>query len=382
MKPECYICKKRSAARHPRNRNLCPECGELNNSRRDRTCDLRGYTCVVTGGRIKVGFESALKLLRAGARVLVTSRFTDEAKARFSEVSDAGSWSDRLNLYSCDFRELGGVTALIEAIKHDAPTIDILINNAAQTIHRPPAFYGELTSKRLSAPQVNPLGTSEMGSLLALSSSPRPQLAERLDPDRVAELSLIPLVPADELEGAEFFPSGERDQHGQPHDRRSFNSWMMGLSDVALPELLEVLYINAVAPFMLCTELHERMKKKKGERPSFIVNVSAMEGNFYDPEKNWRHPHTNMAKAALNMMTRTAALDYCSDGIFMNSVDPGWITNERPHPLDAPPNTRQDRMPLDEIDGAARVCDPVFRALSEGDFVCGKLLKNFGIYPW
>lgn len=382
MTPEpCYICKKPEPVRFPSNSALCLSCGQFNDSRRGQTADLRGYTCIVTGGRIKVGFEVAIKLLRAGASVIVTSRFVAGARAAFASLPDSASWAGRLSFYACDFRELGAVVALVEAIKKEHATVDVLVNNAAQTIHRPPAFYRELLSDTLVDRNLGELG-AVAAQRLVLSGAIVPGAGLGLDPDRVAKLSILPVLPQDELEGAEFFPEGARDGHGQPQDRRSFNSWMMGLTDVPLLELLEVLYINAIAPFILCTGLHAAMTKKPGERPSFIVNVTAMEGNFHDPEKNHRHPHTNMAKAALNMMTRTTAIQLQADRIFMNAVDPGWITNERPHPLRAPAGSHPDRMPLDEVDGAARVCDPIFRSLVTGEPVAGRLFKNFEPYPW
>jgi NAD(P)-dependent dehydrogenase (short-subunit alcohol dehydrogenase family) len=89
-----------------------------------------------------------------------------------------------------------------------------------------------------------------------------------------------------------------------------------------------------------------------------------------------------MAKAAINMMTRTCAEDFRQDGIWMNAVDPGWITNERPLPLQVAAGVGGSRLAIDEIDGAARICDPIFIALNDGRFLSGQLLKNYSVYPW
>ena len=107
-----------------------------------------------------------------------------------------------------------------------------------------------------------------------------------------------------------------------------------------------------------------------------------MEGNFSSPDKKICHPHTNMAKAALNMMTRTSAEDYAQNLIYMNSVDVGWITNEKPFPLDMPVEGRTAQKAIDEIDGAARICDPIFMAINHNIYIYGKLLKNYYPHSW
>jgi NAD(P)-dependent dehydrogenase (short-subunit alcohol dehydrogenase family) len=178
------------------------------------------------------------------------------------------------------------------------------------------------------------------------------------------------------------FPRGVFDDDGQQEDRREFNSWMMKLEDVSVVELMEVLHVNAVAPFILCGRLKGMMSRRASECPSFVINVSAMEGNFFDPEKNPRHPHTNMAKAALDMLTRTASLEFVEAGILMTAVDPGWITNERPFSLYETQQTRRSRLAIDAVDGAARICDPIFRAVLSGERLFGVFLKNYSIHPW
>jgi NAD(P)-dependent dehydrogenase (short-subunit alcohol dehydrogenase family) len=202
------------------------------------------------------------------------------------------------------------------------------------------------------------------------------------DANAIAQLSQVPLLPGDELSDPNAFPKGTFDHDGQQEDRRDFNSWMMKLEDVPVIELIEVLHVNAVAPFILCARLKGMMSRGADERPSFVVNVSAMEGNFYDPEKNARHPHTNMAKAALNMLTRTASLEFAEAGILMTAVDPGWITNERPFPLHEIRQDRRGRLAIDAADGAARICDPIFRAVSNGERLSGVFLKNYAVHPW
>jgi NAD(P)-dependent dehydrogenase (short-subunit alcohol dehydrogenase family) len=160
------------------------------------------------------------------------------------------------------------------------------------------------------------------------------------------------------------------------------NSWRMQLADVPTAEMLEVQLVNSVAPFILCSKLKPLMLRTPG-RDKHIVNVSAMEGKFSRHTKTDKHPHTNMAKAALNMMTLTSARDYVLDGIHMNAVDTGWVTDEDPAQLSARKQEEHDfQPPLDIVDGAARVMDPVFAGLNSGKHSWGNFLKDYKPTEW
>ncbi len=198
---------------------------------------------------------------------------------------------------------------------------------------------------------------------------------------RSAVLSQVPLLAEDLERGGHLYPQGRLDQDLQQVDLRDFNSWRMTLAEVPTAELLEVHLVNAVAPFIWNARLRPLLAAVPTD-DAHVVNVSAMEGQFYRRWKTDKHPHTNMAKAALNMMTRTSAVDYVRDGIHMNSVDTGWVTDEDPVALAAAKVAVHDfSPPLDIIDGAARIVDPLFDGISTGRHVWGLFLKDYKPAP-
>lgn len=371
-KPQrCLVCKQTFPEAHIFYSGLCHSCGDLNYAKRGQTADLRGAIALVTGARVKIGYAVALRLLRAGARVIATTRFPRDAASRFAGEADFQEWSDRLQVYALDLRHLPRVEAFARHVINCYPRLDIMVNNAAQTIRRPPAFYEHLLSFESLPPEQLP---SEIKGLLGRS------------PDNKLELSPDLPVPVDNVlpEKTEtdeaYFPRGIYDEDNQQLDLRPFNSWLMKDDEVSVLELLEVHVINAIAPFVINSRLKTLMKRS--ENPKYIINVSSKEGQFNAGKKSWRHPHTNMAKAALNQMTRTCALEYAKHRIYMNAVDPGWISFEHPYHLVKEMRDRGVRPPFDVVDGAARICDPIYLGVNEGRYLFGKLFKDYTESQW
>lgn len=452
----CYVCKVKFRDMHHFYDQLCPVCAPLNWTKRHQTADLTGRVAVVTGSRVKIGYQTCLKLLRAGATVVATTRFPNSAAATYQQEADFGEWKDRLQVYGLDLRDVTGLEAFTRFLKIKfAKGIDILINNACQTVRRPRGYYVPMMEKeqsiwnqadgvhkslltgcaefenlrrQLHYSQRRIEGSGENKGILRLqmeedekpssssSSSSTTTTATRATEEagqivvkkdgarsakapfestgisHSAAMSQMIILPEDVGVSDDVLPPGVSDVNGQQLDLRKTNSWLLKMEEVSTPELMECMFVNAIAPFVLNSRLKPLMSSSSSingdhNRPDrYIINVSAMEGKFYR-YKMPNHPHTNMAKAALNMMTRTSAEDLATKHrIFMNSVDTGWINDE--NPLERASKTAQTNLfqtPIDEIDAAARILDPIFVGVNGGrdtpkEF--GKFLKDYKETEW
>ncbi|HUR83807.1 MAG TPA: SDR family NAD(P)-dependent oxidoreductase [Solirubrobacteraceae bacterium] len=348
----CYVCKERYAEVDAFYHQLCPDCAERNRVRRDARTDLRGRRALLTGGRAKIGMYIALRLLRDGAQTTITTRFPRDAARRFAAMDDSAEWLHRLRIVGIDLRNPARVVELADEIAAEGP-LDILVNNAAQTVRRPAGSYA-LLAEAEAAP---------------LPPGPLPPI-RLLGPGRVEATP----------ESLSTLASQAIDAGGLVPDLAPANSWSAHVEEVDAVELLEVQLCNQTAPFILVARLRASLAASAARR-TYVVNVSAMEGQFNRGYKGPGHPHTNMAKAALNMLTRTSAHEMLRDGILMTSVDTGWITDERPHPTRMRLAREGFHAPLDLVDGAARVYDPIVRG-EAGEDLYGCFLKDYEPAPW
>ncbi len=396
----CYVCKKEYTKLHFFYDSMCPSCADLNYKKRFQSANLNGQIAVITGSRLKIGYQAALMMLRAGATVIATTRFPVDSAIRYSGEKDFSVWGDRLHIYGLDLRHTPSVEIFCAHIEKKYKHLDILINNAAQTVRRPPGFYSHLMkNESLSLNEVPEdtqklLGnysvfTKKLDSIAPSESRSESELTlssnggiPGIGLRESAQLSQIPYNHDKTLSVSTVFPEGKLDVDLQQVDLRETNSWRLKLGEIQTSEMLELQLVNAVAPFVLCNKLAPLMEKDyTGQK--HIVNVSAMEGKFLRFKKGDRHPHTNMAKAALNMLTHTSARGLAKKGIFMNAVDTGWVTDEDPAKLSKLKEDLHDfQPPLDIVDGAARVCDPFFDGVNTGKHWSGRFLKDYFPIDW
>jgi len=373
----CYICKTKYTLVDAFYHQLCPDCAAVGHARRDARADLTDRRALLTGGRAKIGMYIALRLLRDGAHTTITTRFPHDAIRRFSAMADSADWLHRLRVVGIDLRDPAQVVALADTVSEQGP-LDILINNAAQTVRRSPGAYAPL-----AAAESAPLPAGPLPELITFDhiSDAHPaalagSLAEHPTPHALTSLALR----AGSASAARVADNTAIDAGGLVPDQHPVNSWTQRVHEVDALEMLEVQLCNMTAPFILVSRLRPAMAASAARR-KYVVNVSAMEGQFGRGYKGPGHPHTNMAKAALNMLTRTSAAEMLTDGILMTAVDTGWITDERPHPTKMRLAEEGFHAPLDLVDGAARVYDPIVRG-EQGEDLYGCFLKDYAPAPW
>jgi NAD(P)-dependent dehydrogenase (short-subunit alcohol dehydrogenase family) len=379
----CYICKTRYVEVDAFYHQLCQQCAKENRSRREARTDLTGRRALLTGGRAKIGMYIALRLLRDGAHTTITTRFPNDAIRRFKAMPDSDEWIHRLKIVGIDLRDPAQVVALADSVAAEGP-LDILINNAAQTVRRSAQAYSELLSAESAPlpagelPAAEVIGTFGSGTVDRVAALPAARReGQGLSAQDVTDLALV----TGSASPARIAAGTAIDAGGLVPDLHDTNSWIQTVEEVEPIELLEVQLCNSTAPFILISRLRPAMART-GTKRAYVVNVSAMEGVFGRGYKGAGHPHTNMAKAALNMLTRTSAQEmFEKDHILMTAVDTGWITDERPHPDKIRLAEEGFHAPLDLVDGAARVYDPIVRG-EEGEELYGCFLKDYAPAGW
>jgi NAD(P)-dependent dehydrogenase (short-subunit alcohol dehydrogenase family) len=402
----CYVCKAHYHDVHHFYDQLCPSCAQLNFAKRGELAEMTGMVALLTGGRVKIGYQAGIKLLRSGADLIVATRFPRDAAERYAAEVDFVDWGHRLEVFGLDLRHTPSVEAFCQHILATRSRLDLIVNNACQTVRRPPEFYKHMMDNESAALDVLPehvlqlvgayeglrgyhmlggddqLISGDVGSAIMPIATDDAGSAAVAGLTHAAKLSQTPLLADEANSRGDLFPEGHLDKDLQQVDLRDRNSWRLLLHEVSSVELLETQLVNAVAPFLLNARLKPLMAATPGSH-KHVVNVSAVEGQFYRLRKTTRHPHTNMAKAALNMMTRTSATDFHASGIHMNSVDTGWVSDEDPAVI-AEQKTAEHRFhpPLDIVDGAARIVDPIIDGLNSGVHVWGQFLKDYAPTDW
>ena len=400
----CYICKDKLVLDniHSFYGNLCKKCGDYNYSFRTMKLDFTGRIAIVTGGRVKIGYYIATKLLSYGAKVLITSRFPKDTLFKYQKDPEYEKWKNNLIIYPIDFRIFESTIKFIQFITDNFPHVDILINNAAQTIRRTASYYKYLLpteTKDLNQEDDKKIIKNDFINLQKqLKSGDTPSkkeiqnsLISLMDNKSQAYKEILPLsVIASQIRIMEEKSQSQvtvMGGDGQPYDfSKGKNSWNFEFDEIPFQEFTEVQIINAWTPYYLCVKLKPLMMQSPYP-DKYIVNVTSVEGIF-NHYKRSSHVHTNMAKAALNMFTRTCG-SYLKDiGIYMTCVDTGWVSpmNEMNSLLDKDKKNSYENefinVPLDELDGAMRVLHPIIEGVKNKNYLFGILLKDFVKSPW
>eukprot|EP00300_Choanocystis_sp_HF-7_P040144 c656_g1_i1.p1 GENE.c656_g1_i1~~c656_g1_i1.p1 ORF type:complete len:687 (-),score=157.40 c656_g1_i1:69-2129(-) len=386
--PKCYMCNRRidQSETYSERPQLCAGCEALNNDKASQWADLTGHVALVTGGRIKIGYQVALRLLRMNATVLVTTRFPRSAYRTFESEPDFAQWSSRLRIFAVDFRFVHCLTSFLQYIRDQYPTIHIVINNAAQTIRRPPAYYRELVAAEENLPDHESIMHLTAPTKLAIEDdqAANSTLAVRgLTPAQMTQLAVGMEDDEAAMEDSIVFPVGMTDEHGEQLDLRDHTSWTQKPGEIRAVEATEVQLINSVAPLTILNALWNNLTNRMpgDDKPRFVVNVTSPEGQFDTPFKTPHHVHTNMAKAGLNMITRTAYTELAKYRVYITSVDTGWVSTMAPVTKPAPWNNKI-AAPLTVMDGAVRVLDPIVDGVAHGNLRTGVLLRNFSTACW
>lgn len=394
----CYICRHLllPSDAHHLYASLCRPCGTFNLSASELSVpshlNLFGKTVLVTGGRINLGFHTARRLLRCGANVIVSSRYPRDAELRFSRQHDFDEWSPRLRVVGADFRTAKDAFQLVTTVKRllqewTNSKLDILINNAAQTltdsiksevkaITREEDLREEVGKNSISSRRVldsnHPYEPKVRGGMLA-------SWAGLEGPMTKLEIDNGVSNPDANSSAESKINAKQKGLSGSAEETMGKSSWVQTANEIPYEDIISAFSVNSFVPLILCRELLPLMGNEMSigtttVRPlGYIINVSSREGIFEDGKgKREYHVHTNMSKAAINMITETEAGAAWKRRVAMNSVDPGYMSA-------APEFQSEGGCPIGFEDGAARIMWPIaIGEQKDGMIIRGRFLKHFG----
>lgn len=360
----CYNCHKLTYQhyKHSEYPTMCMKCAVLNYDKRLATVNLSGFKVLITGCRKKIGYATCLKLLRLGATVYGTSRFGNLALANFMKEHDYEKFKDRLYLSSCNFMMIEQVNSLITRIKGIG--INCIINNACQTTEPHEEYL-----KKLEYYDGTIFGEHKLLSNKAtLANKPmltnKPMLDNKTITNWIECKMKAPIIT---LQHDKYYKNLDSFKDFKDLNIITNNtSWKKKIENISPKEILSANIINLIIPELLINSLKSTMGT-----PTFIIQVTAVEGDFSKNIKKPFHAHTNACKSGLNMLSQTINFEYSNiPNKFAYSIDPGFVSGVLPNTL--------SEYPLKPEDGAARILDPIIMYFS-GTPLDKKIwkLKNF-----
>jgi NAD(P)-dependent dehydrogenase (short-subunit alcohol dehydrogenase family) len=402
---KCYICQFRFFTPHPHYPSLCNPCGQFNLASSSLSLpsalSLKSRNALVTGGRLNLGYHTALRLLRCGARVIVSTRYPRDAESRYTHEKDFPIWRDSLRIVGADFRAAADVFSLVDIVKSQLRRwnddgeihLDILINNAAQTLTDPLEVERQAVRKEAqleiegrdatnhlqlspSRYQAQIRGGVQSTQLLAFESEPEAVVESKslMDAGHTPEINL----PTGSSHNTSLMTAPN---HGK-------SSWMQTLHQIPYEDVISAHSVNTFVPLILIRELLPLMGSLRTtpgpKKPlAYIINVSSREGIFESSpnssSKQGHHVHTNLSKAALNMLTETeAGPAWRARRVAMNTVDPGYMS-AAPEIEAHWKKQGREACPIGWEDGAGRVLWPIAVCeRGECNPIWGRFLKHFG----
>jgi NAD(P)-dependent dehydrogenase (short-subunit alcohol dehydrogenase family) len=328
----CYICKKcyDSDIYIESYNNLCISCSQENYTNKNLKADLSSMSFLVTGGRVKLGFSSALKLLRMGASVVTTTRYPHFAMRNYQSEPDYVNWKDKLVIVQCDFTKLEEIYSMLKLL--DAHNFNGIINNACQTIRASSLYYSTVQGIEagIESSMIENNDTVLETQLVSYNKISSPQVLNNT-------------VYGTEL--AEFALDTKTNVFKDVQDIPHLNSWDKKIDEISPEEIVECTLINQLVPTLLINKLKPRLQS-----PKFIINVTSLEGSFHN-NKNDKHPHTNMCKASMNMLIRTLGEDSDKD-LHVYAINPGYVSGVCP---------QLSKYAIGLDDGASRIIYPIVR---------------------
>ncbi|MCJ1390243.1 hypothetical protein MMC18_003101 [Xylographa bjoerkii] len=408
----CYICMFQLREPHRFYPALCKPCGDFNIAESSlslpENLNLKGKIALVTGGRVNLGFATALRMLRCGAYVMVSTRYPRDAEARFGAKSDSDIWGTRLKVIGADFRTARDAFRLVALVKKQVKDwstsfglpegLDILINNAAQTLTDSIRTEKKAIQQEETLKQTTPsrfLIENDIGYAALVRGGLHDDLPKMLKgfsgPEHSQDITAVIEDPIAAI-------SSSLDEVTLAEEPYSPSSWVQSMSEIPYEDIISAHSVNFFVPLILCRELLPLMGKPKlntgsptaPDTPSstassqawvapegYIINVSSRDGIFENNPtagmKNGKHVHTNTSKAALNMITETEARScWQKYRVAMNTVDPGYMSA-------APEMAGVGVCPIGWEDGAGRVLWPIAMGEKGGrERIWGRFLKHFG----